>query len=133
MFQSCDKITEVNGLDTAKGTNFKQMFYNCKNLITIGNLDLSNGQNFYNMFYGCNNLTNVSFKEGSIKYSISFQHSSKLSKDSINSIKNSLLQIESGQPKPTLTLNNNIQLTETEIAEVAEAVTGKNWNLAWYG
>ena len=114
-------------LDTSKGMNFGSMFSYCNNLTTIPQLDTSKGINFTRMFFSCVSLENIVFVASSIKKSISFSDSNKLTVESIHSIINGLADL-TGQTAQTITFHSDVKtkLTEEQIA----SATSKNWNIA---
>lgn len=58
MFTSTN-VTSVQGLDTSKGTSFRNMFGGCNKLITGPDIDTSNGQDVSNMFGNSTNLVTL--------------------------------------------------------------------------
>jgi hypothetical protein len=70
----------------------------------VKGIDLSSCTNTANCFYGCKELVDVRFVQNSIKLSISFAYSTKLSKKSINSIIEALVN-SSDITGQTLTLS----------------------------
>ena len=127
MFSSCNNLTTIPQLDTSKGMNFDNMFSYCNNLTTIPQLDTSKGINFTRMFFSCVSLENIVFVANSIKKSISFSDSNKLTVESIHSIINGLADL-TGQTAQTITFHSDVKtkLTEEQIA----SATSKNWNIA---
>jgi hypothetical protein len=103
--------------------NGNNLFGNSKVLQEIkGIIDLTECT-VTNMFaYLCYELKEIRFKANSIKLSISFSHSSKLSTESVQSIIDGLATVETAQ---TLTLHRNIVLTDEQKAQISS----KNWTL----
>lgn len=104
MFSSCSALTNVPYLDTSNGVYFDNMFDGCNSLITITNLNVTKAFRLSSTFSYCSSLENITFT-GSIKKTISFSNSSKLTVESIRSIINAL-SVYSGTSQPTLTLNS---------------------------
>ena len=100
-----------------------QVFYLSRKLKNIlGVLDFSEAAAYNNPFLYCEALEEVRFKTNSIKFSISFVHSSKLSAESVQSIIAALSIVETAQ---TLTLHSSIVLTDEQKAQISS----KNWTL----
>jgi len=131
-FQTC---TDLEVIDL---TNFNrviskttQMFHSCERLKRVlGELDFSAVINvaYMNSVFGyCEQLTDIAFKQGCLKYSISFPQSPLLSDASIQSIIDGLADLI-GQTAQTLTFHADVKakLTEAQIA----TITSKNWTLA---
>ena len=98
-------------------------FYLSKKLKNIlGVLDFSDAAAYKTPFLYCEALEEVRFKANSIKFSISFANSSKLSSDTVQSIIDGLAIVETAQ---TLTLNSAIVLTDEQKAQISS----KNWTL----
>lgn len=93
----------------------------------IGAMDMS-GVNADNLWGGCYELEEIRFVPTTIVANVGFQHSSKLSADSIQSIIDGLADL-TGQTQQTLTLHNAVgsKLTDAQKA----AITAKNWTLAY--
>lgn len=110
--------------------NFKNMastFLHCRFLRRIvGELDLTeaafNGYEFYN----CTALEEIRIKSGTIKKSIAFAQSDKLSAASIQSIIDGLADL-TGATAQKLGIHSDVlfRLTETQY----NAITAKNWTL----
>lgn len=103
-----------------------QIFYGCtclNEVIFKGNIESISS----NCFYNCSSLVHVEFVPSTVKNSISFAQSSALSKASIQSIIDGLVDLTDGTAQ-TLTLHADVKakLTESQIA----AITSKNWTLA---
>lgn len=101
-------------------------FAGCAKLHTIkGVFDFTNAVNVGNTFETCTALVNVSFKENTLSKAFSFVHSPRLSDDSIQSIINGLVTVETAQ---TLILHADVKakLTEAQLTQI----TSKNWTLA---
>lgn len=112
--------------------NASYAFHSCTGLEIIDgkplNLIKANaGYAVTNMFGSCDNLKEVRFVPNSIVYSISFNKSSLLSDDTIQSIIDGLGDM-TGKTAMVLTLHADVKakLTEEQIA----TITGKNWTLA---
>lgn len=113
-------LSEFNAVVGADGNN---IFNGAKVLKEIkGTLDFTNVTRCANIFNICYELEEVRFKANSIKLSISFSHSSKLSTESIQSIIDGLAIVETAQ---TLTLHGAIVLTDEQKAQISS----KNWTL----
>lgn len=117
-FMYCE-FTELGELDysTARQAAPNGVFNNASKLHTIDKIILSNVVDFtfINWFQSCSALENITF-EGEIRNSISFEWSTKLTKDSITNIINHLSDTVSGK---TLTLS---------ITAVKNAFNGGTWD-----
>jgi len=112
--------------DTSKVTNFSNLFDLNGVLHTIhGMFDLSSVKKSVGRAFDCYALKEITFKAGTVHYSISFINCSKLSNDSIQSIIDGLAQVETAQ---TITFHATVKakLTEEQIATINE----KGWTLA---
>ena len=112
--------------DTSHVVSFYCMCERYGPLHTIhGVLDLSSTTENLGTAFNCQSLANITFKAGTIRYSISFINSGRLSNDSIQSIIDGLAQVTTAQ---TLTLHATVKakLTEEQIATINE----KGWTLA---
>ena len=105
-------------------------FQNAKGLEVIDGipLNLSNTTSFNSTFMYCEELREIRFVENSIKASISFSHSNKLSDATIQSIIEGLADL-TGSTTQTLTFHKTVggKLTDTQKA----TITAKNWTLAY--
>ena len=64
MFQNCNKLTTINGIDdwdTSNVTNMSYMFHNCSKLtsLDLSSFDTSNVKYMDNMFFNCTNLVEL--------------------------------------------------------------------------
>lgn len=108
-----------------KISNANYMFGQSKKLKEIlGVLDFSECTSVNYTFYDCLELVTVTLKENSIKLSISFSNSSKLSATSIQSIIDGLATVETQQ---TLTLRSDIANTLTD--DQMSQILAKNWSI----
>ena len=107
-------------------TSLSSTFNGCSNLKEIiGEIDVSTIRSAMTAtFTGCLSLEYVRFKEASIKYAISFADCPSLTKESIDSIIAGLGTISTAH---TLTLNENIVLTEEQLAILN---TKTNWTIS---
>lgn len=87
-----------------------------------GTIDLTECAGMTNFALYCYELKEIRFKANSIKLSISFSNSSKLSAESVQSIIDGLATVETAQ---TLTLHSSIVLTDEQKAQISS----KNWTL----
>lgn len=126
-FRDCTNLEIIDLLDfNIKLANAYQFCYNNSALKEIkGTLDFTECTNVNNMFTRCSVLEEVRFKVNTLALSISFQQSSNLSANSIQSIIDGLATVEVTQ---TLTLHTTIKakITETQLTQI----TNKNWTLA---
>ena len=102
-------------------------FYYSKQLKSIlGELDFSNVSATTGGFSGCTALEDISFVSGSIKVSIDFGSSNKLTEASRTSIINGLADLTGGTAQ-SLTFHSTIlsQVTDEQYA----LIISKNWNL----
>jgi hypothetical protein len=119
------KITRFPKLDAAKATNISGItysFYNCKALVSIDEIILATGKHstgFGNAFYKCQELKEIRFS-GNISQNIDFQHSTKLSKASLESIMNALYL------DGTSTKSLTITLSATAVNKAFETSEGAN-------
>lgn len=127
VFVKCTNLEMVILTSTSNGSDFDTAFGYCTKLRKISTLDLSSATNLIYIFYNCSALEEISFVAETIKQSISFVHSPKLTPESVQSIVDGLADLTGGTAQ-TLTLNADVKakLTETQLA----TITGKNWNLA---
>lgn len=128
-FLSCWKLKEVHMGNTSKITGLSNAFGECDNLETImPAIDASNVTTFSGIFcfYRCGKLINISFVPNTIRVSLGFPQSTKLSDASIQSILDGLAEVEAAQ---TLTFSSTVGTKLTE--EQKAAVTAKNWTLAY--
>jgi hypothetical protein len=87
-----------------------------------GEIDFTNATNVGYMFNNCTALEEIRFKANSLKISISFSSSSKLSAISIQSIIDGLATVTTAQ---TITFHSSIVLTDEQKA----TIKGKGWTL----
>ena len=59
MFESCNKITTIQPIDTSNATNMEYLFGYCSSLTTIPLIDTSNVKYMQNMFYNCIKLQSI--------------------------------------------------------------------------
>ena len=132
---TADKVLKRLTLNfsTQKATSFYRSFDYCQALETIDGepLDFSSAKNadeISYMFNQCVALTNIRVVANSIKFNISFSHSSKLSTDTIQSIIDGLADLTDGTAQ-TLTLHATVggKLTDEQKA----TITAKNWTLVY--
>lgn len=91
------KLKKIDARSTLAGWNgMANMFYNCKNLVSIDEFYPSTMCKFSGTFLGCENLEKIMFMSEIAQDSLSFHNSSKLSKDSIESLINALSTETSG-------------------------------------
>lgn len=112
--------------DTSHVTNFSWLVDLHGVLHSIyGVFDLSSVKSSVSTSFSCNSLKKITFKPGTIHYSISFANNSGLLDESIQSIIDGLAQTETAQ---TLTFHKTVKdkLTEEQIASINE----KGWTLA---
>lgn len=114
-------LTEFN----AKVATAYMMFIYCTTIQEIlGELDFTECANTQYFVQGCTNLVTITPKANSIKISISFAQSSKLSATSIQSIINGLATVEETQTL-TLHLTSSSALTDEQWLEILN----KNWSV----
>ena len=113
-------LTEYN----AKFSSGNMTFYYASALTEIlGELDFTECTTAQYMFQNCTNLETITPKANSIKISISFAQSSKLSTNSIKSIIDGLATVETVQ---TLTLNAEQKVLQSHI----DSANAKGWTVA---
>lgn len=115
--------------DISKSGTVSQMIANMPNLRVFDGspLDLSSSTNNRNFVQYCHNLEYIRIVPNTIKYSVSFAQSSKLSDESVQSIIDGLA--DSGGTAQTLTLHATVgdKLTDEQKA----TITAKNWTLVY--
>lgn len=112
--------------DTSHVTNFSSLFDLHGVLHSVyGVFDLSSMKKSAGAAFNCNSLKKITFKQGTICYSISFMNCGSLSDESIQSIIDGIAQVTTAQ---TITFNAAVKakLTEEQIAAINE----KGWTLA---
>lgn len=120
------KIIDMSQFNIVAGA-CTNAFANASNLVTIlGVFDLSSATAISTMFGNCSSLKNVRFVEKSIKQSISFEYSSELSNESIQSIIDGLADL-TGETTQTISFHSSVldRLTEDQIT----TITLKNWTI----
>ena len=125
-----DSAVEYFGvMDLRKHTTLNSCLFNAVNLIEVDKVVLKDdgSQIFTSFANNCNNLTKIIF-EGVIGKNISFAQSSKLTKESLDSIILALKDFSGTTTTATLTLHATAKakLTEADIA----TITQKGWTLA---
>lgn len=123
----CLSLTHVSALDTQRATTFRFMFFNDMKLTTIDELNFSNGQNFTQAFDWCTELTDITFV-GSINKSISFEHSTKLSYNSIKSILTACSKTTNTNSK-IVAFNRTIADQNNELTNLVATCTSKRWTI----
>lgn len=122
-FQSCSKLKEINGLNTHNAQNVQYTFNACLALETIAKpLDFSKVANTYWCFNLCRALKNIEFVAETIKVSLSFANSDKLTAKSVQSIIDGLATVTTAQ---TITFNKAIALSD----EQKQTINDKGWTL----
>lgn len=124
-FIGCYNLIEIYLSNTNKNKSFINTFNYCINAETIEILDFSSSTNNLNAFLYCYALKNIKIVSKTIKLSISFSHSDKLTDESIQSIIYGLAVVTTSQ---TITFHTDVKgkLTEEQIATINE----KGWTLA---
>lgn len=126
-FIGCINLIEIYLSNTNKNKSFISIFNYCIETKTIEILDFSSSTNNLNAFLYCYALENIKIVPKTIKKIISFEHSDKLTDESIQSIIDGLADL-TGQTAQTITFHTTVKnkLTEEQIA----SATSKNWNIA---
>ena len=137
MFSYCKSLTSVSNLDTSDVVNMSEMFANCENLKSVGILDTSKVKLFEDVFDYCYELEDVGgfrnlgmqsdFHRG-VGQKVSFEHSDKLTKQSLLNIIYNLYDrygnYGTGSERPIVFNYASIdKLTDNEIA----IMTNKGW------
>jgi len=121
------RITAFDTIDTTNAADIKTLFYQGQVLHTVEKLILKDDGSQTagaNVFHLCYALTNITI-QGKWGKSVSVQYSSKLSKDSIYSFINALLDTATGQ---TLTLSKTAVNNAFETSEGAkDGITSAEW------
>lgn len=117
----------------ASCTDMRNCFANILFLETLSapSLNLPASVNVYNMFYNLPELQNVTIGvSGTLKQSVSFAQSAKLTETAITNIVAWLADL-TGDPAKTLTLNSTAwaNLPAASQTTLAAAIAAKNWNL----
>lgn len=124
--------TDIEELVFPDGIHIVDWNYFATNVNTlksvIGRLDPSGMASNSICFVGCTALEDISFMPGTIEGAISFNKSSKLSAESVQSIIDGLADL-TGKTTQTLTLHATVggNLTDAQKA----SITAKNWTLAY--
>lgn len=126
-------ITYFDGTQTGKGKNFTGMFASNSKIATVVNLNVtsatelvSNNSPFDTIFANCFGLKDISFI-GEIQYSIKFNSTKVLTKESLLNILNHLADL-TGKTSQTLTLSTE---SKNLLSEEEKAIaTNKNWVIA---
>ena len=110
-----------------RAKDFQFFASRCQSLRRVeGTLDLTESTNNSNCFSDCPALQEVRFAPGSIRRSLSFRDSDKLSAETVASILAGLGDVSDGETQ-TLQLHAHIRATLT--ADQLAAITAKNWVL----
>ena len=117
------EIIDITGFNRKFSTCLNTFRYQKKLKSVFGKIDLSACISTANMFQNCEALEDVEFESETIKLSISFAQSSKLSANSIQSIIDGLATVTTAQ---TITFHGSIVLTDTQKA----TISSKGWTLA---
>lgn len=129
VYQTADNLSSVEEIvlpDGIKLGAINNFALRASKLKTIsGALDLSESTATTSCFQGCPELEEIRFVPGTIKLGLTFNKSSKLSNESIDSIINGLANM-SGQTTLTLTLDSTVvnKLTPDQLT----TMLNKNWN-----
>lgn len=128
-FLSLNDVVEelYMNFDTSHITNFGYFcnYYTNSLKAIYGVFDLSSVTANLGYVFSGGKLETITFKQGTIHFSISFFQSDKLSDESIQSIIDGLAQVETAQTI-TFTATVKAKLTEEQIAAINE----KGWTLA---
>lgn len=107
-----------------KAKNAHNLFGNSMALQEVkGIIDLTESTGNTNIAYTCVELKEIRFKANSIKLSISFSHSSKLSAESVQSIIDGLATVETAQ---TITLHKDVKILQAQV----DSANAKGWTVA---
>lgn len=93
MFNNCENLETITGIDTSSGTKFSNMFRNCKMLPTVPTINISGAtesSHVAGMFSNCSRLTDIRFDGVIYTNGLSFSSSPLLTHDSVVSIINAL-------------------------------------------
>lgn len=127
MFYNATAVKEITGLTTNKAENIGYLCSGCTALETMCELDLSSAENYVSMFYDCKSLKNITFVEGSINVSISFQHSPLLTIESAKSIIKGLVNYAGTDTAYSYTVSFANETKELLVAEGATSPTDSTW------
>ena len=121
-------LVRLPRMDISKVTTATYAFRECKNLEEIACLVFSEKTSFTtNVFHLCQALKNLTI-EGTINTPVSFQHSSKLTNESVQSIIDHLKNL-TGTTAKTLTLHADVGAKLTDAQKTT--ITAKNWTLVY--
>ena len=91
-------VTRVPPLNLSSSNYNYNLFYRCEKAVTIGTITAKQSAEWQSgAFYHCDALENITFTPGTIGNSIQFQHSTKLTPESIESIIEGLSDSVSGK------------------------------------
>ena len=129
-FHNCENVKEFNFVGGIKATgSWRDVFRGCTSLTKInGVIDMSACTNCNNFAYLAYNLVEIRFKPNTIKLSVMFGNSGKLSTESVQSIIDGLYDFGGTSTTYTLTLHNDVKSSLTN--EQKQLITNKNWTLA---
>jgi hypothetical protein len=122
MFEACG-LTALPTINTLKASGGFVYTFTCPNLVTIEKIISKRDNDYSTAFINARLLKNITF-EGEIGKNISFIHSSLLSAESIQSIIDGLVTVETAQ---TLTLHSDVTAKLT--TEQFNTISSKNWEL----
>lgn len=122
------KTIDLTEFNAKIGNGLMTFYYTDKLYEVLGELDFTECTTTSSMWSGCRNLVTVTPKANTIKISISFADSPKLSDTSIQSIIDGLADLTGGTAQ-TLTLHKDVgaKLTDAQKA----TITAKNWTLVY--
>ena len=132
---SFNRAFRNTNVETVNLTEFNAILSNCEMAFMysqiveiLGEIDFSNVSNFSNTFVGLSALVTITPKKETIKLSVSFAQSNKLSDISIQSIIDGLADLTGGTAQ-TLTLHATVGSKLTD--EQKATITAKNWELVY--
>ena len=129
-FRNCKTIEtlDLTEFNAKISSIYMLCYYSLAIYEILGELDLSECTSATYALHGCTNLVTFTPKANTIKFSISFSNSSKLSDLSIQSIIDGLVDLTGGTAQ-TLTLHANVGAKLSD--EQKATITAKNWTLVY--
>ena len=120
-------ITDTKVPISIIGARFENTFQECKNLTTIPLLKLEGVTRITTPFYHCYELVDIVF-DGAIPLSIAFNHCTKLSDATVQSIVDRLADL-TDKTSQTLTVHATVGANMTEAQKAT--IIAKNWTLVY--
>ena len=132
MFNGCVNLTKIDlpegFMNNPNVADTTCMFQSCMKLETIPDFDFTSVTQTSLMFYSCAELKNIRFKEGSLNTPLTLTSAKKLTRESLESVINSLKD-RTGEETYVLSLgtDNLNKLADIDLAIIAST---KNWTIS---